>query len=417
MPTLTYYDENVITPGPTDPTGIIIKPQTRDTVNSIGTTTFTYTAATGYFNNPTATSLSLLVNVQVTMPAFANIWYIYFISTNGGSPVTLWQNTGSGGVGTNAYIQSIVLPAGHSFYIRVGNSASGNASIKSRIQVTQLDYLLGLTGATGVIGASGPAGATGYTGASGPVAYQFTLVPTPNVTIPTPNSILKGPTNNGFVDSVLTLEGYSFAFLTFVAAALTGTGQLVGLTVNGQSPGLLNYGFSFNAASGTFRIYDYTGGGPTGSSISYTSSSVFTVEAVANGINYYKDGALIVVNAAPPSGYFQARFDLIKPGDSITDISFGFASLGPVGPQGPNGDSLNIIDSGNSYTDDSGGSVILFNVATFTEQPSVVVTLSGGIPGFITVDSISTTDFTVYTYDTTLTPAAYTFTWIAIQTL
>jgi hypothetical protein len=174
MPVLAYYDTVLVT-GPSSKTpGIQLNPKTLDTVHSHGLISASYNVATGQWSNLTAAPITLLVDVEVTM--MSQNWYIYFIDQ---SPIPseqiVWENSITMPLEfrTFTFTHAFVLRAGHTMVINVGSSIA--TTIKSTIQVTQLDYLLGVTGPDGppgYIGPPGPPGTAVNTGATGPQGVQ-----------------------------------------------------------------------------------------------------------------------------------------------------------------------------------------------------------------------------------------------------
>lgn len=71
------------------------------------------------------------------------------------------------------------------------------------------------------------------------------------------------------------------------------------------------------------------------------------------------------------------------------------------------------LQHGSSITN-SGGSTIVTFVSTFTSIPNVVVSASGYVPNFITVDNISISSFKAYSWSGTVKVATTSFQWQAI---
>ena len=108
--------------------------------------------------------------------------------------------------------------------------------------------------------------------------------------------------------------------------------QQVGLNLVDNN--VMNYGFLFH--SNGFVYVSQSGG--TTVSIAYSAGSTYTVELTPIGVKYYVNSVLLYFNAGTPTtGSYQAYINLNKVNDTITNISFSYASLGPTGQMGPTG--------------------------------------------------------------------------------
>uniref|UniRef100_A0A6C0K6E4 Uncharacterized protein n=1 Tax=viral metagenome TaxID=1070528 RepID=A0A6C0K6E4_9ZZZZ len=67
-----------------------------------------------------------------------------------------------------------------------------------------------------------------------------------------------------------------------------------------------------------------------------------------------------------------------------------------------------------SSTTNSGASTIVTFVSTFTSIPNVVVSVSGYVPNFITLDNISISSFKAYSWSGTVKAATTSFQWQAV---
>jgi len=224
-------------------------------------------------------------------------------------------------------------------------------------------------GGSGSIGPTGPSGPTGpigggegATGPTGATPYQFTLVPDPvNPTddILTYNSITK-VSNSGTIDTVTTLEGYNYAFLscnaTFTDLYDYGFPQILLYADSSH-----NYGFIFENINGpppdsnNYVYVTENGSADSGHPIPYQPGSYYTIELTPNGRNYYINSNLVksISGSTSSNLEFQAYFNLVAVGNTISNISFGYAAQGPTGATGLSGNiNVNMI-SGPNGTDNN----------------------------------------------------------------
>jgi hypothetical protein len=198
----------------------------------------------------------------------------------------------------------------------------------------------GPTGSTGHTGAAsvvtGPTGIQGQTGATGPTGatpYQFTLIPTANVTLTT-NSITKTG-NDGNADIVQTVEGYNYAFISFTATFTATAFQTIGLNIN-SNPGGVNYAFLFHSNGLVYGSRNGSAG--SYGSVAYSAGATYSIEVTPIGARFYVNSALMFfIKETPATGYYRLYAALFKVGDAVTNISFGYAALGPTGPTGNTG--------------------------------------------------------------------------------
>ena len=96
-------------------------------------------------------------------------------------------------------------------------------------------------------------------------------------------------------------------------------------------------------------------------------------------------------------------------------ISGGSLPSGATGPTGPTGSTANGITRYlyGSGTTSSGTLAVTFSTA-FASAPNVTATISGSTAAFINVSTITTTGFTVNTYNISGTLTNYTFNWHAV---
>jgi hypothetical protein len=159
------------------------------------------------------------------------------------------------------------------------------------------------------------------------------LIPTNDTIFPNPYSITK--TGNDTVENIVqTVEGYNFAFLSFTAT-VTPAFQTIGLNIN-SNPGGVNYFFFFHING---QVYASRNGvaGPYGN-VAYAAGNTYTIEVTPIGAKFYVNSTLLhFIQETPATGYYRLYASLFKISDSITDISFDYAALGPTGPTGPTG--------------------------------------------------------------------------------
>jgi hypothetical protein len=165
MPVIAYSSSSAQT-GPTNPTGVVLIPDTLDTSISHGVPSISYNVATGEFTNTSIETLSLVVDVQVNMNPGS--WYIYFTDTTPPG-TTLWENFETVN-SSSSWSHVVNLQSGHVFVVKVGSDAV-NPYLTGRIQITQIEYIQGPRGYTGLTGETGPTGFTGYTGYTGTTGH------------------------------------------------------------------------------------------------------------------------------------------------------------------------------------------------------------------------------------------------------
>jgi hypothetical protein len=186
--------------------------------------------------------------------------------------------------------------------------------------------VLNLVGATGL---------TGQTGPTGPSPNPFTLLPTANDVLNSYNSVTKVAAD-GTSDKILTKESYNFAFASYTVT-VTPNFQYVGLNLVGNTSNPPNYGFLFHTNGLVYVTQNGTAGF---ASIAYSAGNTYTVELTPIGVKYYVNSALLYFNAGTPTaGAYTAFIDLLKTSDAVSNISFGYAALGPSGQTGPTGET------------------------------------------------------------------------------
>jgi hypothetical protein len=223
-----------------------------------------------------------------------------------------------------------------------------NANITAKYDANLIEQAVSIanvggsgSGPTGATGPKGDNGTTGATGPTGATPYQFTLVPDPINPLDdtlTYNSITK-IANSGTTDTVTTLEGYNYAFIscnaTFTNLYDYNYPQI--LLYAGSSQ---NYGFIFENINGpppdTQNYVYITENGSASSGYPYQPGSYYTIELTPNGRNYYINSILVEnrSGSTSSSSQFQAYFNLVAVGDTISNISFGYAAQGPTGATG-----------------------------------------------------------------------------------
>jgi hypothetical protein len=202
-----------------------------------------------------------------------------------------------------------------------------------------------------LVGATGLTGQTGQTGPTGPSPNPFTLLPTANDVLNSYNSVTKVAAD-GTSDKILTKESYNFAFASYTVT-VTLSFQYVGLNLVGNTSNPPNYGFLFHENGLVYVTQNGTAGF---ASIAYSAGSTYTVELTPIGIKYFVNSALLYFNAGTPTaGAYTAFIDLVKTSDAVSNISFGYAALGPSGQIGPTGDIGATGDTGpTGQTGDTG---------------------------------------------------------------
>ena len=194
--------------------------------------------------------------------------------------------------------------------------------------------LTGNTGPQGYIGNTGPQGSQGFQGPQGNPGITgiglFTLIPTSNDILPTPNSIIK-ILNDGTNDSINTLQSYTTAYLTF-QTNLTLDGQSIGF-YSGTFSNVLDYGILFQPSYMYITKY-----GGAGYGVPYNSNYIFTIVLSSYSVKYYYNSTLWYEDTNPPANLnYAAQFNLLKINDSVTNISFGYLQTGPQGVTGSQG--------------------------------------------------------------------------------
>jgi hypothetical protein len=80
------------------------------------------------------------------------------------------------------------------------------------------------------------------------------------------------------------------------------------------------------------------GGAGAYGNTTYSDGSTYTIEVTPIGAKFYVNSTLLhFIEETPATGYYRLYASLIKTSDSITDISFDYAALGPTGTTGPTG--------------------------------------------------------------------------------
>jgi hypothetical protein len=136
------------------------------------------------------------------------------------------------------------------------------------------------------------------------------------------------------------------------------------------------------------------------------SASAWRVHYSTDGITWSRStsGDSIVAN---PSGVASKNVLPFTPANLVY--------VGPIGPIGPTGSTANGITRYlyGSGTTSSGTLAVTFSTA-FASAPNVTATISGSTAAFINVSTITTTMFTVNTYNISGTLTNYTFNWHAV---
>jgi hypothetical protein len=150
----------------------------------------------------------------------------------------------------------------------------------------------------------------------------------------TTNSITK-IANDDNADIIQTIEGYNYAFISFTATFTATAFQTIGLNID-SNPGGVNYAFLFHSNGLVYGSRNGSAG--SYGSVSYSAGSTYTIEVTPIGARFYVNSVLMFfINETPAVGYYRLYASLLKIGDEITNISFGYAALGPTGPTGETG--------------------------------------------------------------------------------
>jgi hypothetical protein len=153
------------------------------------------------------------------------------------------------------------------------------------------------------------------------------------VTLPSPNAITK-TANDGNADIIQTVEGYNYAFISFTAT-VTIAFQTIGVNID-SNPGGVNYAFLFHTNGLVYASRN--GGAGAYGSIAYAAGNTYTIEVTPIGAKFYVNSVLLYfIQETPATGYYRLYASLLKISDAITNISFGYAALGPTGPTGMTG--------------------------------------------------------------------------------
>ena len=203
-------------------------------------------------------------------------------------------------------------------------------SLIKRVGPTGLQGTNGSQGATGPMGLQGTNGSQGASGLQGP--GLFTILPSSELSILTPNSIKKtGSGTGGSFTTTSESYPYNSAYLTFRLNVHTSSDYSVALSANGTA---YTYGFSFQGGS----VYAYYNNSFGSAASTYATNDIFTVVAQSSGAYWYKNGVQIAYNplVAGTSG-LKARFALYTQNDVIDQIAFGYTLQGQTGIQGPTG--------------------------------------------------------------------------------
>jgi hypothetical protein len=195
---------------------------------------------------------------------------------------------------------------------------------------TGLQGTNGFTGATGLMGPTGLQGTNGFTGVQGP--GLFTILPSSELSIITPNSIKKtGSSTGGSFTTTSEAYPYNSTYLTFRLNVHTSSDYSVALSSNGTA---YTYGFSFQGGS----VYAYYNNSFGSAATTYVTNDIFTVVAQSSGAYWYKNGIQIAYNplVAGTAG-LKARFALYTQNDVIDQIAFGYTLQGQTGYTGPTG--------------------------------------------------------------------------------
>ena len=111
--------------------------------------------------------------------------------------------------------------------------------------------------------------------------------------------------------------------------------QNIGVNIN-DNPGGVNYSFLFHT-NGYVYVSRNGGAGAYGN-FTYSPGNTYTIEVTPIGAKFYVNSILLhFIQETPATGYYRLYASLFKVSDSITDISFDYAALGPTGPTGPTG--------------------------------------------------------------------------------
>jgi hypothetical protein len=186
-------------------------------------------------------------------------------------------------------------------------------------------------------------------------------------------------------DSSVSQNGYGFTETPTASGAIKYTYLKYGMLLNTNNITVYENGTAVASGSGVANV-----------------NTIGTITYDGRVVKYYQNGTLIYTSLQSQSNPLYAYVAFEASGNQFKNFHADML-LGPVGV------TKYLYGTG---TTSSGTLAITFSSA-FSSTPNVTATISGTTPGFICVSSISTSGFTVTTYNTSGTLTNYSFNWNA----